>query len=116
MPGVPVWVLVILTPIEILGMFLRPFVLMIRLFANISAGHIIALAFFSLIFIFGKGGENPGAGFGVGIASWLFTVFMMFLELLVAFLQAFVFALLSAVYFGSAVEEGHHEEHAEHAH
>jgi F-type H+-transporting ATPase subunit a len=116
MPGVPAWVLVILTPIEILGMFLRPFVLMIRLFANISAGHIIALAFFSLIFIFGKGGENPGAGFGVGIASWLFTVFMMFLELLVAFLQAFVFALLSAVYFGSAVEEGHHEEHAEHAH
>jgi F-type H+-transporting ATPase subunit a len=117
MPGVPAWVLIILTPIEILGMFLRPFVLMIRLFANISAGHIIALAFFSLIFIFGKGGENVGAGVGVGIASWLFTVFMMFLELLVAFLQAFVFALLSAVYFGSAVEEGHHhEEHAEHAH
>ena len=116
MPGVPAWVLIILTPIEILGMFLRPFVLMIRLFANISAGHIIALAFFSLIFIFGKGGESVGAGVGVGIASWLFTVFMMFLELLVAFLQAFVFALLSAVYFGSAVEEGHHEEHAEHAH
>ena len=118
MPGVPPWVLIILTPIEILGMFLRPFVLMIRLFANISAGHIIALAFFSLIFIFGKGGESVGAGMGVGVASWLFTVFMMCLELLVAFLQAYVFTLLSAVYFGAAVEEGHHHEehHAEHAH
>jgi F-type H+-transporting ATPase subunit a len=116
MPGVPKWVLIILTPIEILSLFLRPFVLMIRLFANISAGHIIALAFFSLIFIFGNGGEDVGAGMGVGIVSWAFTVFMTFLELLVAFLQAFVFALLSAVYIGSAVEESHHEEHAEHAH
>lgn len=118
MPGVPKWVLIILTPIEILGVFLRPFVLMIRLFANITAGHIIALAFFSLIFMFGDGGKNVGAGFGVGIASWLFTVFMFFLELLVAFLQAYVFTLLSAIYFGSAIEEAHHhEEHAtEHAH
>lgn len=116
MPGVPKWVLIILTPIEILGVFLRPFVLMIRLFANITAGHIIALAFFSLIFIFGNGGESVGAGLGVGVASWAFTVFMMFLELLVAFLQAFVFALLSAVYIGSAVEEGHHDSHDEHHH
>jgi F-type H+-transporting ATPase subunit a len=118
MPGVPKWVLIILTPIEIIGVFLRPFVLMIRLFANITAGHIIALAFFSLIFLFGDGGKNMGAGFGVGVASWLFTVFMFFLELLVAFLQAFVFTLLSAIYFGSAIEEAHHhEEHAtEHAH
>ncbi|MEX1188303.1 MAG: F0F1 ATP synthase subunit A [Bacteroidia bacterium] len=114
MPGVPGWVLIILTPIEILGLFLRPFVLMIRLFANITAGHIIALAFFSLIFIFGNGGESVGAGLGVGVASWAFTVFMMFLELLVAFLQAFVFTLLSAVYIGSAVEEAHHDNHVEH--
>jgi F-type H+-transporting ATPase subunit a len=110
MPGVPAAVLVLLTPIEILGMFLRPFVLMIRLFANITAGHIIALAFFSLIFIFG--GMNAGLGYGVSILSIAFTVFMMFLELLVAFLQAYVFTLLSAVYFGAAVEEHHH--HDEH--
>ena len=110
MPGVPVGVLVILTPIEILGMFLRPFVLMIRLFANITAGHIIALAFYSLIFIFGKNGESVGAGLGVSVVSVAFTVFMMFMELLVAFLQAYVFTLLSAIYFGSAVEE-HHDEH-----
>lgn len=113
MPGVPIPILIILTPIEILGMFLRPFVLMIRLFANISAGHIIALAFYSLIFIFGKNGEAVGAGLGVSVVSVAFTVFMMAMELLVAFLQAYVFTLLSAIYFGSAVEEHHHEhEHA----
>jgi F-type H+-transporting ATPase subunit a len=105
MPGVPVWVLFLLTPIELLGVVLRPFVLMIRLFANITAGHIIALSFFSLIFIFGE--MNAGAGFGVSIVSVAFTVFMGMLELLVAFLQAYVFTLLSAIYIGSAVEEGH---------
>jgi F-type H+-transporting ATPase subunit a len=108
MPGVPVGVLVLLTPIEILGVFLRPFVLMVRLFANITAGHIIALSFFSLIFIFGE--MNTGAGLGFSLFSTAFTVFMMVMELLVAFLQAYVFTLLSAVYFGAAVEEGHHEE------
>ncbi|MCE9539382.1 MAG: F0F1 ATP synthase subunit A, partial [Bacteroidetes bacterium] len=105
MPGVPVGVLFILTPIEILGVFLRPFVLMIRLFANITAGHIISLAFFSLIFIFGE--MNVGLGFGVSILSLVFTIFMGALELLVAFLQAYVFTLLAAIYFGAAVDEGH---------
>lgn len=105
MPGVPIPVLIILTPIEILGLFLRPFVLMIRLFANITAGHIIALAFFSLIFIFGE--MNAGLGLGVSVLSLVFTVFMGALELLVAFLQAYVFTLLSAIYFGAAVDEGH---------
>jgi F-type H+-transporting ATPase subunit a len=114
MPGVPAWVLIILTPIEILGVILRPFVLMIRLFANITAGHIIALAFFSLIFIFGE--MSTGAGFGVAVLSVAFTVFMGFMELLVAFLQAYVFTLLSAMYFGAAIEEGHHEEHPAEAH
>ncbi|MFI5141490.1 MAG: F0F1 ATP synthase subunit A [Bacteroidia bacterium] len=114
MPGVPAWVLIILTPIELLGVVLRPFVLMIRLFANITAGHIIALAFFSLIFIFGE--MSTGAGFGVAVLSVAFTVFMGFLELLVAFLQAYVFTLLSAMYFGAAIEEGHHEHDEHHAH
>ncbi len=110
MPGVPGWVLFLLTPIEILGVFLRPFVLMIRLFANITAGHIIALAFFSLIFIFGE--MSPIAGYSVSIFSVAFVVFMTVLELLVAFLQAYVFTLLSAIYFGSALEEhSHAEEH-----
>lgn len=123
MPGVPIGVLVILTPIEIFGMFLKPMVLMIRLFANITAGHIIALSFYALIFIFAKGGESTGAGLGVSIASVAFCIFMMFLELLVAFIQAYVFTLLSAIYFGSAVEEHHHPDedfdglpNVEHAH
>lgn len=106
MPGVPGWVLGILTPVEILGMFLKPFVLMIRLFANITAGHIIALSFFSLIFVFGE--TSAGAGYGVAIGSWAFTVFMAMLELLVAFIQAYVFTFLSAMYIGAAVEEPHH--------
>lgn len=110
MPGVPTWVLFLLTPIEILGLFLRPFVLMIRLFANMAAGHIIALSFISLIFIFGE--MSAGAGMGVGVVSLAFMVFMTFLELLVAFLQAYVFTLLSAIYIGAAVEEHHHD--AEH--
>jgi F-type H+-transporting ATPase subunit a len=105
MPGVPIGVLFILTPIEILGLFLRPFVLMIRLFANITAGHIISLAFFSLIFIFGE--MNVGLGLGVSVLSLAFTIFMGALELLVAFLQAYVFTLLAAIYFGAAVDEGH---------
>lgn len=110
MPGIPIGILFILTPIEILGFVLRPFVLMIRLFANITAGHIIALSFYSLIFIFGE--MNAGLGYGVSILSIAFTIFMGFLELLVAFLQAYVFTLLSAMYFGAAIEEHHHaEEH-----
>jgi F-type H+-transporting ATPase subunit a len=103
MPGVPKPVLLILTPIEIFGVFLKPLVLMIRLFANITAGHIIILSFFSMIFIFGE--MHPLAGYGVSVFSGLFVLFMMVLELLVAFLQAYVFTLLAAMYFGMAVEE-----------
>lgn len=114
MPGIPIGILVILTPIEIMGMFLKPIVLTIRLFANILAGHIIALSFYSLIFIFAKGGENMGAGIGVSVGSVAFTVFMSVLELLVAFLQAYVFTMLSAIYFGSAIEEHHHGEEQGH--
>jgi F-type H+-transporting ATPase subunit a len=106
MPGVPKPVLLILTPVEILGVFLRPSILMIRLFANITAGHIIVLSFFALIFIFGE--INAGLGWGVSLFSLLFTVFMSMLELLVAFIQAFVFTFLSAMYLGSAIEEPHH--------
>ena len=106
MPGVPKPVLLILTPVEILGVFLRPAILMIRLFANITAGHIIVLSFFALIFIFGE--INAGLGYGVSIFTLVFTIFMSMLELLVAFIQAFVFTFLSAMYLGAAIEEPHH--------
>ncbi len=109
MPGVPpVLKIFILTPIEILGLFLRPFTLLLRLFANITAGHIVILSFVGLIFIFGKGGESLSGTISGIIASIPLTLFMMTLELLVAFLQAFIFTMLSAVYIGTAVEEPHH--------
>ena len=107
-PGVPWWLkfpLPLMPLVEIMGIFIKPFVLMIRLFANITAGHIIALGFFSLIFIFGN--LNMYAGYGISILSIAFTVFMTVLEFLVAFIQAYVFTLLSALYFGMATEESH---------
>lgn len=108
-PGVPWWLKfpVPLMPIvEIMGVFTKPVVLMIRLFANITAGHIIALGFFSLIFIFGE--LSIAAGYGSSILSIAFTVFMSLLELLVAFIQAYVFTMLSALYFGMARVSDHH--------
>ncbi|MBL7941899.1 MAG: F0F1 ATP synthase subunit A, partial [Flavobacteriales bacterium] len=108
-PGVPLPVKFILVPIEIMSVFMKPAVLMIRLTANINAGHIVILAFTSLIFIFTHQ-SGAGAGYGVGIGATLFMIFMYFIELLVAFLQAYVFTLLAALYFGDATQEHHHEE------
>ncbi len=105
-PGVPLWLLPLMIPIEIFGVFIKPGVLCLRLFANITAGHIIILSFMSLIFIFANL-YGAGAGYGVSILSLVFSIFMNLLELLVAFLQAYVFTLLSALYFGAAVEEHH---------
>ena len=105
-PGVPVFVMPIIIPIEVIGMFLKPIVLMIRLTANITAGHIIILSFVSLILIFGE--TSAVAGYGVGVFSTAFMIFMYCIELLVAFLQAFIFTLLAAIYFGEATQEAHH--------
>ena len=112
-PGVPWWLKLpapIMPFVELIGIFTKPFVLMVRLFANITAGHIIVLGFISLIFIFGQ--MAPAIGYSVSVVSLLFYVFMGVLELLVAFIQAFVFTLLSAIYIGTATEE-HHEESTE---
>ena len=114
MPGVPAAVKVILTPIEVLGIFLKPLTLLVRLFANITAGHIIILSFVGLIFIFGDIGLNDwGIGYGGGniiglIMAVALTLFMSAIELLVAFLQAFIFAILSASYIGAAIADDHH--------
>lgn len=110
MPGIPGWVKIILTPVEIMALFIKPFSLMIRLFANISAGHIIILSLIGLIFLFGDNGNSVGGAAVGGVIGMLFTAFMNLIELLVAFLQAFIFAILSASYIGAAVEEHHHEE------
>lgn len=107
-PGVPWWLkfpIPLMPFIELLGVFTKPLVLCIRLFANILAGHFIILSFVVLIFIFGQ--INWIAGYGVSVLSMVFYVFMTLLEFLVAFIQAYVFTLLSALYFGMAREESH---------
>jgi F-type H+-transporting ATPase subunit a len=108
-PGVPFWLklpIPLMPIIELVGVVIKPFVLMIRLFANIMAGHMILLGFVSLIFILGN--VNHFLGFGIAPLSVLFLIFMNFLELLVAFIQAYVFTLFSALFFGLAVPEEHH--------
>ncbi len=102
MPGVPVPMKIILAPIELLGTFIKPFSLMIRLYANITAGHIVMMSIIGLMFIF-KNWIGSSLSFGLAFALSL-------LELLVAVLQAYIFTVLSALYFGSAVEE-HDDNH-----
>ena len=109
-PGVPVWLklpIPLMPVIELMQVFIKPFVLMIRLFANIVAGHFVAIGFFSLIFLFSSL-YGTAMGYGVSVVSVLFTVFMTFLDMLVGFIQAYVFTLLSALYFGMAAPEHHH--------
>ena len=102
MPGVPTPMKVILAPIELLGVFIKPFALMIRLYANIFAGHIVLMSLIGLIFIF-KSWLGSSLSFMLSFA-------ISTIEILVALLQAYIFTMLSALYFGSAVEEHHHEE------
>jgi F-type H+-transporting ATPase subunit a len=99
-PPVPVALYPIMWPVEIIGMFTKPFALMIRLFANIAAGHIIILSLIALIYIF----KTPA----IAPVSGIFVLFMSVLEMLVAALQAYVFTLLSALFIGQAVEEHDH--------
>jgi F-type H+-transporting ATPase subunit a len=101
MPGVPGPMKIILAPIELLGTIIKPFSLMIRLYANITAGHIVMMSIIGLMFIFKSWIGSPlsfGLAFGLAL-----------LELLVAALQAYIFTMLSALYFGMAVEE--HDDH-----
>lgn len=113
-PPVPGWVKPILVPVEIIGIFTKPVSLMIRLFANILAGHIIILSIISLVFIFGS--LNKAAGYGFLPITVLFNIVMMMLELLVAFIQAFIFANLTAVFIGQGMEQPHHDHHDGHGH
>ena len=105
-PGVPLALMPIMIPIEIVGIFTKPFALMIRLFANISAGHIIILSLISLIFMAQSGLGNGGA-FAVAPVSVVFVLFMYLIELLVAFLQAYIFTLLTSLFIGLATVEHH---------
>ncbi len=102
-PHVPWWLYPLLVPVEIFGMFTKPIALMIRLFANITAGHILVLSLISLIFIF--------KSVVIATVAVPFTVFISVIELLVAFLQAYIFTMLAALFIGMAVEEPHAEDH-----
>lgn len=100
MPGLPVPMKIFLAPIEFMGIFIKPISLMIRLFANITAGHIIVLSLISLIFI--------AETVWVAPASIFFSVFISVIEVMVVAIQAYIFTLLSALYIGTAVEEHEH--------
>ena len=112
-PGVPGWMKPMLVLIEIASLFIKPMALMIRLFANIMAGHIVILALICMVFIFAAINTYVGAGFVP--VSLAFTIFMFCLELLVGAIQAFIFTNLTAVFIGQSIEEGH-EEYEAHAH
>ena len=103
LPEIPLWLYIIMIPVELIGIISKPFALMIRLFANISAGHIVVLSLVSLIFIFKSLAVSP--------ASVVFVVFMDTIELLVAFLQAYIFTMLTALFIGMAVHEHEHHHH-----
>jgi F-type H+-transporting ATPase subunit a len=102
-PHVPGWMYPLMVPVEIIGLFTKPFALMIRLFANITGGHILILSLVSLIFIFKTS--------LIATVAVPFVVFISVIELLVAFLQAFIFTMLVSLFIGMAVEEPHGEEH-----
>jgi F-type H+-transporting ATPase subunit a len=112
MPDVPVPIKILMLPIEVASIFIKPVTLLVRLFANITAGHVVIATFVSLIFVFGNAGKSVGGSVGGMLIAVPFTAFMNVLEILVAFLQAFIFTLLSALYIGGAIEEHHHaDEH-----
>lgn len=100
MPGLPVFMKIFLAPIELLGVFTKPVSLMIRLFANMTAGHILVLSLICLIFIF--------KSVATSVVAVPFAVFINAIELLVAFLQAYIFTMLTALYIGMAIKEDHH--------
>ncbi len=104
MPGVPVPMKIILAPIEVLGMLTKPFSLFVRLFANITAGHAVVMGIAALMILLQEQFSTVGA---TGI-SFILTLFLTLIEVLVAFLQAYIFTMLSSLFIGMAVEEHDH--------
>ncbi len=116
-PDVPIWLkcpIPIMQVIEVFGIFTKPAALTVRLFANMMGGHMIVIVLTLLIFIFSAIAGTWAAGAGTAVVSIVFSVFMLLIDVLVSFIQAYVFTMLSTVFIGLAQEEGHHEE--AHAH
>jgi len=105
-PGIPLWLLPIMWIVEIMGIFTKPFALMVRLFANMISGHMIILSIIGLIFLFGE--MSQGLGWGIAVFSVAMSTFMLSLDLLVAALQAYIFTILSALFIGLAVQDAQH--------
>jgi F-type H+-transporting ATPase subunit a len=97
--GMPIWLLPIMIPVELLGLFTKPFALAIRLFANMTAGHIVIMALLGLIFILHTYIVVP--------VSVSFALFIYLLEILVALLQAYIFTMLTSLFIGMAVHQDH---------
>lgn len=114
-PGIPWPVYIILTPIEVVGIFIKPFALTIRLFANMVAGKALVLSFLGLIFMLGSS-MGVAAAFGIGVLPFAGGIGIMILELFVAFLQAFIFTMLSSIFIGQLSQHHGEEHHEEHAH
>lgn len=112
MPGIPKFMLFIMTPVEILGLFTKPFALTVRLFANMSSGKMLVYSILGMIFIFGEL-FGPAVGIGSSVIWVLFTVFIYGIKVFASFLQAYIFTMFSALYIGIAAEDHdhHHEEH-----
>ena len=113
-PDVPLWLkfpLPIMPMIEIFGMFTKPAALTVRLFANMMGGHMIVLVLTLLIFIFSA--VNPIAGGATTVVSVLFSVFMLLIDVLVSFIQAYVFTMLSTIFISLAQEKEHEKESKE---
>jgi len=104
-PGIPVWLLPIMVPVEILGQFTKPFALTVRLFANMTAGHLVILSLFALIFIFKSFGDFVSYAVAPGIVG--FVLFISLLEIFVALIQAYIFTFLSIIFIGAALHPEH---------
>lgn len=104
MPDVPILMKIALIPVELLGTLTKPFALLIRLFANITAGHVVIMSLIAMIFV----GKNLASDLPISLGL---TLFISIIELLVAFLQAFIFTMLSSLFIGMAVQEHHHDDH-----
>lgn len=108
-PNMPIFVKLMLIPSEIMGLFTKPIALAIRLFANMTAGHLVILSLIGMIFVFNQQ-FGPVAGYGVAPVSLAFTLFVYLLEILIASIQAYIFTILSALFIGMAIAEHGHEE------
>lgn len=104
-PGIPLWLLPIMVPVEILGQFTKPFALTVRLFANMTAGHLVILSLFALIFIFKTFGDVVSYAVAPGVVG--FVLFISLLEIFVALIQAYIFTFLSIIFIGAALHPEH---------